>query len=401
MGFTLDGRPVKSGDFGKAIMKSLTAAVAQELRERISAIRHPKTGEFPTVLVQGDRFEDMSLRVEGSPELLALVQQRLNQDERDMVSLVTTDPAAPPKAFLSYAGENRVLAKQIAEFLQVNGIETWWAEWEIGAGDSLRQRIDAGLQDCTHFIVLLTPISIGKPWVNQEMDAGLVRKISGKAHFICLRHQLPAAQLPLLLSGQLSPEIGSDFEADMRQLVNDIHGVSRKPPLGPKPAAATSPQTGYSSAATAVAKHMVEESEHAVFSDPDKSYDQLAAATGLSKEDVVDALHELRPMVDSQRSCVWPKPELFAAFDGYFKDWQPADDALRLAADLVNDAAFPKDPAAIAKRYGWPPRRLNPAIAYLQNRQIIRADTGIGVQSWVAFSVTPTDETRRFVKSRS
>lgn len=89
-----------------------------------------------------------------------------------------------------------MLAQRIAETLQGNGVQTWWAEWEIGAGDSLRQKIDAGLSDCTHFIVLLTPRSIVKPWVNQEMDAGLVLKIQARCRFITLRHMLPAEALP-------------------------------------------------------------------------------------------------------------------------------------------------------------------------------------------------------------
>lgn len=398
---TFDGKPLRSGDLEKRLMKVAAEKIAAELHDRLSAIRHPETGEFPTVLVQGDSLDDMRLRVEGSPALLALVGDRLSDEERAMVSLRTVNPDEPPRAFLSFSWEDHDLAGKIAHSLQANGIDTWWAEWEIRAGNSLRQKIDEGLQGCTHFIVLLTPASIKKPWVNQEMDAGLVRKLNGQTRFICLRHELAPSQLPPLLSGMLSPEIGSDFASDMRKLVDDIHGLSRKPPLGPAPEATSLPSTGYSKAATAVAKVLVEQTETAVFGDPQRSTADLAAATGLSVEDVEDALHELRDLLNVNFDRVLPKDELFATFDEHFKEWSPTRDALRLAADLVNDESFPSSTAEIAERYGWPPRRINPAIAYLINRKLIRNSKVLGSSPWLSAWVQKNDATRRFVKSRS
>lgn len=81
-----------------------------------------------------------------------------------------------PVAFLSYAAENRELAIRIAKDFQGQGIETFFAEWEIGPGDSIRTKIDEGLGNCTHFVVLLTPESIEKKWVNTEIDAAFVAK---------------------------------------------------------------------------------------------------------------------------------------------------------------------------------------------------------------------------------
>jgi len=70
---------------------------------------------------------------------------------------------ATPNVFLCHASEDKDLARQIATDFRAAGIETFFDEWEIRAGDSLRQRIETGLTDCTHFVVLLTPQSILKP----------------------------------------------------------------------------------------------------------------------------------------------------------------------------------------------------------------------------------------------
>ena len=105
-------------------------------------------------------------------------------------------------------------------------------------------------------------------------------------------------------------------------------------------------------------------------------------------------------MVDVNPYYVWPKDELFASFDKHFKDWDPAEDALRLAADMLNDAEFPNGPPEDCRALWLPVRRLNPAIAYLNNRNLIRCLQGCGTAPWIAFCVEKSDATRRFVKSR-
>ena len=397
---TMNGKPFDPDDFEKAIMEAAANRVKDHLHEQISSIRNPSTGEFPVVQVTGTTLDDISARVEGSPELLRLVRERLAPDDLDRVALIEMRSPGGPKAFLSFGWEDRDLAKAVAEALQANGIETWWAEWEIRAGDSLRQKIDEGLSNCTVFLVLLTPDSIRKPWVNQEMDAGLIRKIEAQARFIPVRKDLPPSALPPLLRGMFSPAL-EDFDNDIRQLIADIHGVSRKPALGPAPPA-VDPEvnTGYSLAATAVGKLFAERTQNAAHFDPMLSMQQICEATALSEEDVSDALYELKGMVEEQYGSVIPLPELYVTFDKHFKEWDPAADALTLAADLLNDASFPREPQEIAERYGWQPRRLNPALSYLIKRKLIQSLTHLAMGPWVAVHLEKTDATRRFVKSR-
>jgi hypothetical protein len=396
---TFNGKPFDPDDFHDALMEAALDKVKEHLHEEISSIRGPVTGEFPVVSVTGNTLENICARVEASPELLALVRQRLSPDDLQRTTFVEQRQPAGHKAFLSYGWEDRDLAKRIAESLQANGIETWWAEWEIRAGDSLRQRIDEGLRNCTDFMVLLTPTSIDKPWVNQEMDGGLVRKIESEARFIPLRHRLAASALPPLLRGMLSPAL-EEFDSDIRQLIHDILGVSRKPALGAPPAAAQTIDSGYSLAATAVARIFVEITQNALHSDPMLSIEEVRERTSLSEEDVSDAIYELSGMLEEDYGTVVPLPELFVAFDKHFKDWDPAADALAIATDLLNDDSFPREPEEIAQRYGWQPRRLNPALAYLINRKLIQSLTHLGMGAWIAVHLENTDATRRFVKSR-
>lgn len=399
----LNGKPFNPKTFEEQLMRATMEAVAAELHERVSAIRHPITGEFPTVVVEGSSLSDLSLRIEGSPELLQLVNERLGTTSAEESTANEPPKKAPPKVFLSWGWEDRAMAESVAQRLMSNGIDTWWSEWCINAGDSLRQKIDEGLADCTHFVVLMTPTSINKPWVKEEMDAGFTLMLSNKkVQFIGLRYGLQVDQLPPLLQGRLSPQV-QGLEDELTGLINDIYGVSKRPGLGTAPAAVVQTaglETGYSASATALAKLFCESTEDAYWHSPQLEVSEIATRLQLTEDDVRDALHELRNFFGNARDTVWAEPELFATFDHYWKPWRPADDALRIAADLMQIEGFPGVTWEIAERYGWNARRMNPALAYLKTRQIVFASGTMGCMPWLVHWIDKTDATRRFVRSR-
>jgi hypothetical protein len=396
--FTINGRHIAPHNVEDALTRAALENIREQLTEQVGSIRDPETGEFPTIVVRGDNLDSLTLHVEGSPALVSIVRKRLGIEDKGENGSIVKDP----KVFLSYTSDNLDLARRVAEALEANGIDTWWDRWCISPGDSLRQKIDEGISGCTHFLVLLTPQSIVKPWVNQEMDAGLVRKLNDQCKFLPVRYQLAASALPTLLSGMHSPEIAAD--EDIQQLINDIYGITRKPPRGvPPPAVSTSTQanTGYSAAATAIAQYFVEHTEHALFADPQIDVSDLAREARLSVDDTNDALYELSGFIKVTLDHVLVEGNLFAKFDQHWKPWIPAEDALRLGADILNDPEFPSDCKQISDRYGWEPRRLNPAISYLFERQLIVDYRALGTQPWATIRVVGNDHLRRFVKSRA
>lgn len=395
--FTIGGRTVDPNNIKDALMAAVLDGIRAQITEKVGVIRDPDTGEFPTIIVRGDDIENLKLHVEGSPALIAKVKQRLGIEDVD-----ETPPTAAPRVFLSYTSDNVDLARGIAEALEAKGIETWWDRWCIYPGDSLRQKIDEGISECSHFLVLLTPKSIGKPWVNQEMDAGLVRKLNDQCRFLPVRYELPASALPPLLSGMHSPEIATD--EDIAQLINDIYGVTRRPPRGAPPtsvSARAQADTGYSAAASAVARYFVESSRHGMFADPQIGVEELAQKVRLGIDDTNDALYELSGLLKVSLNHVLVHGTLFAEFDRHWKPWNPADDALKLGADILNDPDFPADCKQIAERYGWEPRRLNPVIHYMLERKLIVDYQALGTQPWAIVRIVGNDNLRRFVKSRS
>jgi len=237
-----------------------------------------------------------------------------------------------------------------------------------------------------------------------------MQKLEDRCEFIPLRFELSVESLPPLLKTMYSPAL-TDYENDLKTLVAHIHGATKKPRLGPAPkivAKSSKGSIGLSLAAEAIVRYAVEHSEHGSIMDPGLSPQLVRDITTLSDDDIVEAVDELesRGFVKLLRTfgplgfaAMVPTPTLFAAFDKHFKEWDPEADALRIAADLVNEL----DGAVVSvlgQRYAWPARRINPAVTFLDERGLVQSSSTID-HPWVRYSIRRNPATRRFVRERS
>ena len=132
---------------------------------------------------------------------------------------------------------------------------------------------------------------------------------------------------------------------------------------------------------------------------------ELAQETGLSIEDTQDALYELSDFVgmSSERGKVSQK-HVFAK------------GTCLLNSTVIGNREFCRRRAATrrrprkrsrisicsrrgADRYGWKPRRLNPA--FLLERELIHDLRAMGTHPYAVVEIVRNDQTRRFVKSRT
>lgn len=319
---------------------------------------------------------------------------------------------ATPVVFLCHASDDKPLVERLATDLRAHGIDVFYDRWEIRAGDSLRQKIDEGLGRCTHFVAVLSTVSIRKPWVNAEMDAGFVQRLEGEVTFIPLRLGLRPEDLPPLLRGIHSPSI-DDYEKGVAALAADIHGVTLKPPLGPKPAVVETrtQESGLSPAAEALARLLVERSRNGLWHDPQLSVPEIKSTLHLGDDDLADAVDELEGHgfvgKHSHLGCgplgfdaVYPMGELFVAMDPICQAWDPEVDAVTLATKAMDLEHQWMAVDEAAKALGWEPRRMNPALYFLMNRDLVQFRKSMGSHPWATPLIGKTAETRRFLRSR-
>lgn len=320
-----------------------------------------------------------------------------------------------PEVFLCHATEDKPLASKIAHDLMEAGIDTFYDDWSIAAGDSLREKIDEGIEECSHFVVLLTPRSLNKRWVQAEIDGGFVKRIEGSAVFIPVRYELPMSEVPPLLRGLLSPELTEEnYESALRRLIGDLWGVSRKPDLGAAPsfgAPVSNMPTGFSKGAERIAKLLVDGSNQGREGDPHLAVDEIKEEANLTIEEIEIAVDELESHGCAEPLRILGAPPLgytrvkalvgaFLIFDPIFMGWNPAEDAVKLAAELVNSDHGALSSAEACEQLEWSPRRLNPAVAVLINSGAVLESRAIDPQ-YISPSLRKNNRTARFARQHS
>jgi hypothetical protein len=243
--FRSGGRRVSSDEFFEDLKRQAIEQGMKEFEERIHAaaasIIDPDTGKHAEVFVRRIGETQLILRTRGSPAFARELERRLDIDMARSRRLARLPPRALRSFTLPMPSEDHdTLAKPLAERLMANGINVWFDEWEIRAGDSLRRKMD-GLSNCTHFVVILTPNSLHKPWVETEIDAGFVRAIGGDSRFVGLRMGVTVNDLSPFLRGLHCPAVNLDRLNEVDRLIADI---SRRRPQAPTRHRATLRQAG-------------------------------------------------------------------------------------------------------------------------------------------------------------
>jgi hypothetical protein len=143
-----------------------------------------------------------------------------------------------PKVFVSHASEDKDrFVRAFATRLREKGIEAWVDEWEIYPGDSLVQKIyDAGIGTAQAVIIVLSRNSVDKPWVKDELDISVIRKIEEGMRIIPI--VLDDCTIPVALRATLHVKIPdlNNVDTQLSSIVDTLYGRSKKPALGLAPA---------------------------------------------------------------------------------------------------------------------------------------------------------------------
>jgi len=131
------------------------------------------------------------------PQLPAAVTQR-----RRAVSTFGGDGGledlyvAPPSAerewdvFVSYAGEDKATAAELASELEALDVRPWFAQTELTIGMGLRRSIDHGLAHSRFGVVLMSHSFFRKEWPQRELDGIVALQVGGRQRVLPIWHGL-------------------------------------------------------------------------------------------------------------------------------------------------------------------------------------------------------------------
>jgi hypothetical protein len=411
MGFEYrrNGRKMSSKAFFDGIKKDMIDKGMTIFEDRVhaaaSSIVDPETGMHPEVILRRTGENSAHILTAGSKSFARELERRLGIEEGQIKYMTK----GTPRIYLAHATEDKTaLAIPLAEKLMANGIDVWLDKWEIGYGDSLVQRMEEGLDDCTHFVVLLTPTSITKKWVRAEIDSGFTNDIDGKAKFIGLRNGLEIDDLTPFLRTRFCPHFDLNDDNQFQELLEDIFGLSRKPELGDAPSFVQNAKDGlskWSKEALGVAEYLITESKYATKFDPQTNFEQCAKATGFSEEDVRLGVLDLEGagLVETistfSSSEFHPLIGLFVEFDPHFAELDNRRDAYLVAKTAYEENPNSADTSELHKKFeDWPLRRFNSALNVLEETRVITADRYIGGGNLTFQAMFMDDKTLRYLR---
>lgn len=218
-------------------------------------------------------------------------------------------------------------------------------------------------------------------------------------------------------------EILKKFEKTITKISDTLKTLADSPP----PLRVSVDDVRYSQKALAVVRVFVEGSNCGMKFDPKLHVGKLVEKTKLALNDVLEAIDELEEggfvtlhrkvslASDDPRQLVIVENLLFVEFDRFWMEWDTEEDARKVATDMVSDETFPsglrkalnmereenrlKQMNQIASRYDWRPRRLNPALCWLEKRKLVTLHRALGTAPYVCFATDGNfPALRRFVK---
>ena len=140
-----------------------------------------------------------------------------------------------PKIFLCHAGEDKRFVEAVyASLIRHDSTLTGWIDkYEVLAGESLIDRIAAGMDGSDKFIVFLSRVAIEKPWVQRELRKALIREIEGVDPYFIIPVLIDELDsVPSFLEGKKYIDIPNASE---EMWVRELHGaiMQRRPVFDP------------------------------------------------------------------------------------------------------------------------------------------------------------------------
>src|SRR5919108_5226958 len=120
--------------------------------------------------------------------------------------------------FLSYANEDREMARAVAGLLESAGCTVWW-DRRIPAGRTWRSMIEEALSEMRCMVVLWSKHSVESDWVKEEAEEA--REI-GKLVPVLIEAVKPPVGFRAIQAADLADWNGSLSAAGAQQLIADL-----------------------------------------------------------------------------------------------------------------------------------------------------------------------------------
>jgi tetratricopeptide (TPR) repeat protein len=128
--------------------------------------------------------------------------------------------------FISYGHQDTAWVHTLAENLHRAGLDVFLDKWEITPGDVVVHELERGLLGSRNGILVVSPASMARPWVQQEYAVMVGRAVEGTQRLIPVL--LGDVEVPPFAATRLWVDFrgvhGPEYERRVRQLVATLRG---------------------------------------------------------------------------------------------------------------------------------------------------------------------------------
>lgn len=128
------------------------------------------------------------------------------------------DHTAKPLLLVCHATEDKPFVDRLVEELDRRALHAWYDKREILVGDSIVSRIESALAEIGFLVVVFSPRSVVKPWVQRELHSTLMRQLA-KEDVVVLPVLLEECKIPPLLADIKYADFRHSFDGGMAELV--------------------------------------------------------------------------------------------------------------------------------------------------------------------------------------
>jgi hypothetical protein len=123
--------------------------------------------------------------------------------------------------FISHRSTDTAIAEKIATDIRVHGHSVWLDVWELHLGDSLVERIDAGLQGASYLVMCLSADGVHTPWMSREWMSALARQLNTKVVKI-LPVKCSPGEPPAIMADVKYADATSDYAGAINAILKAI-----------------------------------------------------------------------------------------------------------------------------------------------------------------------------------
>jgi len=129
------------------------------------------------------------------------------------------------KVFISHSSKDKQFVRGLAVDLAAIGHQPWLDEWKILAGESIVERVGAGVEDADLMVVVLSRDAVASKWVENEWQAKYWTEVSERRVAV-IPVVIDECEVPTLLRAKKYVDFRDDYTSALELLAKSIARLS-------------------------------------------------------------------------------------------------------------------------------------------------------------------------------